>query len=211
MTERMSYQHFSTYIRADLYRYTGQTGWRSFWPNVLLRAGFKYTYLMRLCRFLYGKRLWLPLYVVAKVLLRHYRFRYGIDIPAMTQVGPGLYIGHSGGIVVNTEAIIGKNCNLSPNTVIGQVNRGPNRGVPTIGDYVYIGPNVNIIGNISVGHHVAIGAGAVVTKDVPDYGVAVGVPAKVVSYEGSTGYINHVLPETETVQPTSTAAVDSAV
>jgi serine O-acetyltransferase len=62
--------------------------------------------------------------------------------------------------------------------------------VPVIGDNVYIGPGAKIIGRVNMGSGVAIGANAVVTKDVPDNAVVVGVPAKVISYNGSKGYIN---------------------
>ena len=73
---------------------------------------------------------------------------------------------------------------------IGVINRGDKVGVPVIGDNVYIGPGAKIIVGVNVSNKVAIGANAVVTKDIPDNGVAVGVPAKVISYEGSKGYID---------------------
>ena len=60
----------------------------------------------------------------------------------------------------------------------------------SIGDNVYIGPGVKIFGNIRIGNNAAIGANGVVNKDVPDNGVVVGVPGKVVSLKGSSGYIN---------------------
>jgi len=108
-----------------------------------------------------------------------------------TQIGPGLYIGHQGGIVINEQVVIGKNCNLSQQVTIGVSRRGERAGVPTIGDNVYLGPGAKIFGKIQVGNNAAIGANCVVTRDVPDNGVAVGIPAKVISYEGSTGYINN--------------------
>lgn len=55
-----------------------------------------------------------------------------------------------------------------------------------------IGPDAKIMGNIKVGDNAAIGANAVVTKNVPDNAVVVGVPAKVISYNGSEGYINRM-------------------
>lgn len=79
---------------------------------------------------------------------------------------------------------------LSQQVTIGVVNRGKMKGYPTIGDNVYIGPGAKVIGNVHVGNNVAIGANCVVTKDVPDNAVVVGIPGQVISYEGSTGYIN---------------------
>ena len=86
--------------------------------------------------------------------------------------------------------IIGKNCNLSHGVTIGVNRRGERQGVPTIGDNVYIGPGAKLFGGISVGDNVAVGANCVVTHDVPENGVVVGVPGRIISYEGSQGYIN---------------------
>lgn len=91
---------------------------------------------------------------------------------------------------MNSNVVIGKNCNISHLVTLGVSNRGTRKGVPTIGDNVYIGPGAKIIGNIIVGNHAAIGANCVVTKDVPDNAVVVGVPGKVISLDGSVGYIN---------------------
>lgn len=68
------------------------------------------------------------------------------------------------------------------------MNRGRRKGTPIIGHHVYIGPGAKLIGAVRVGNHAAIGC--VVTDDVPDYAVVVGVPGKVVSFEGSIGYVN---------------------
>ena len=67
---------------------------------------------------------------------------------------------------------------------IGLKVRGKNRGNPTIGDNVYIAPGVKIFGDIKIGNNVAIGANCVVTKDIPDSSVVVGIPGKVISQEG---------------------------
>lgn len=98
-----------------------------------------------------------------------------------------------GGIVVNPLVKIGKNCNLSQGVTIGQLNRGIKKGVPVIGNNVYIGPGAKVIGNIKIGDNVAIGANSVVVDDVPNNSVVIGVPAKIVSQKGSTGYINKIL------------------
>ena len=152
--------------------------------------GLRYTYWMRFCNALYGKRMWLPLYALALNRFIHYKYKYGISIPFNTQIGKGFYIGHFGCIVVNEAAVIGKNVNISQGVTIGAVNRGKNAGVPIIGDGVYIGPGAKIIGAIRIGNNVAIGANAVVTHDVPDNAVVVGIPAKIISMNGAEGYVN---------------------
>ena len=107
-----------------------------------------------------------------------------------TVIGAGFYIGHFGGIVVSPKAKIGNNCNLSQGVTIGRVNRGPKKGYPTIGNNVYVGPGAKIIGAIDLGNNVTIGANCVVTKDIPDDSVVVGIPGKVISSEGSDGYVS---------------------
>ncbi len=130
---------------------------------------------------------------ILKYLLFRKSIKFGIQIPVGVKIGKGFYIGHWGGIVINSQVVIGDNCNISQDVTIGQVNRGNNKGAPIIGNRVYIAPGAKIIGNIKIGDNVAIGANAVVTNDIPDNAVVVGVPAKVISYKGSTGYINKVV------------------
>ena len=72
-------------------------------------------------------------------ILRHYHYKYGIELPRGTKVGEGLYIGHFGGIIISGGAVIGRNCNISQGVTIGVAGRGEKRGIPIIGDGVYIG------------------------------------------------------------------------
>ena len=134
------------------------------------------------------RRLFFPL---AWLINHGQQIRFGIGISYKTKIGPGLYIGHEGGIVVSEFAVIGRNCNLSHQVTIGVSRRGARAGVPTIGDNVYIGPGAKIFGALSIGENAAVGANCVVTRDVPASGVVVGIPGQVISYEGSTGYINN--------------------
>ena len=70
--------------------------------------------------------------------------------------------------------------------------RGVKGGVPYIGNDVVISCGVLIIGNVKIGDNVMIGAGAVVVKDIPDNAVAIGVPAKVVSFDGREKVLLHI-------------------
>jgi serine O-acetyltransferase len=149
---------------------------------------------MRLCKYLKTadfKILSLPLYVLIRAILVHYQYKFGIEIPPDTQIGSGFYIGHFGGIVINARSIIGNNVNISPGVVIGQSSRGKNKGYPTIGNNVYIGPGAKIIGAVYIGNNVAVGANCVVTKDIPDNAVVVGIPGKIISFDGIQEYIKH--------------------
>lgn len=115
----------------------------------------------------------------------------GIDLPSEAKIGKGLYIPHFGQIFVHPSANIGDYCTLSQGVTIGLGGRRDKQGVPKIGDRVYIAPGAKIFGAITIGNDVAIGANAVVTKDLPDNAVAVGVPAKVVSYKGSGDFTSY--------------------
>jgi serine O-acetyltransferase len=113
----------------------------------------------------------------------------GINIQAGCEIGPGLYIGHYGTIFIHGDVKLGKFCNISQENTFGIAGRGDKRGVPEIGDFIYIGPGAKIIGKVKVGNHAAIGANAVVTRDVPDCAVVAGVPAKVLSYKSSKDFV----------------------
>ena len=113
----------------------------------------------------------------------------GIQIPFETEIGPGLYIGHTGMLVINHDAVIGSDCNIGVGVVIGQAGRGEKKGSPIIGNKVYIGVGAKIIGKITIGDNAAVGANAVVTKDVPSNATVAGIPAGVVNNNGSRDFI----------------------
>jgi len=163
--------------------------------EILFGEGFKYVFWMRTYKFLSKNIITKIVRIPVSLILTHYKYLLGIDISPDAQIGPGLFIGHFGGIVVSNKAKIGSNCNLSLGVVIGETFGGQNPGVPTIGNSVYIGPGAKIIGKIMVGNEAAIGAGAVVVSDVPDGCVVAGNPARIVSLDGSKAYItNTVVP-----------------
>lgn len=181
-------------VASDLHRYAGRAGLRAFLRNIVFTPGFKYSSWMRLCGYLRRTRLGrLTLYPLAKLVLLHYRYKYGIAIPEYTSIGPGLLIIRFGGVMVNGDAVIGSNFCITHGAMVGQTNRGSRIGSPTIGDRVYLAAGSKMLGGITLGDDVAVGANAVVTKDVPPNGVAVGIPAKVISLAGSAGYVNRVV------------------
>ena len=92
------------------------------------------------------------------------------------EFGPGLIILHSIGLVVNTGVRAGTHCTMENGVTIG-AEKGR---APVLGNHVYIGSGARIIGGVTVGNNVRIGANAVVVKDVPDNETVVGVPARIV-------------------------------
>jgi len=113
----------------------------------------------------------------------------GISIPASASIGPSFYIAHFGGIILNSKTQIGSNCNISQGVTIGVSGVGANRGVPVIGNEVYIGANAVLAGKITIGNQVLVGGCSLVNTDVPSGSVVLGVPAKIISDKGSNGYI----------------------
>jgi serine O-acetyltransferase len=107
-----------------------------------------------------------------------------VELPNRAEIGGGVFMPHANGIVIHIDAKIGCNCNISQQVTIGVGGTDPS-GTPTIGDRVFLGPGAKLFGPITVGHDVAIGANAVVMKDLPNHVVAVGIPAKVISEKGS--------------------------
>jgi serine O-acetyltransferase len=190
----VKFKELKSYWYSDLFRY--EESQKVNISKLILRQfispGFCYTFWMRLCKYLSQKnKFWSPFYFLALIILQRYKYKFGIEISPKTEIGTGLYIGHFGSITVNSMAKIGKNCNLSQGVTIGMANRGRRMGVAEIGDNVYIGPGAKIVGAVKIGNYAAIGANCVVTNDVPDHGVVVGIPGKVISLNGSQGYIGN--------------------
>ncbi|HEX9105774.1 MAG TPA: serine O-acetyltransferase [Longimicrobiales bacterium] len=188
----MTFRELRYLIASDVYRYHGRYSRALLLRECALGFASKVAIWLRVAAYLKGRG-WpfFPLYVVARLLHRRYCIRFGVEIPYSTQIGPGLYIGHYGAVVISSYATIGRNCNLSQGVTVGVIGRGARAGAPRIGDNVYLGPGCKVIGGVSVGNDVAVGANCVVTRDVPDHAVVVGVPGRVISMNGSEAYIHN--------------------
>jgi serine O-acetyltransferase len=177
-------------IRADLYRHEGLSGTKGFIQG-LRKPGFLYLYLLRKAS---NSKKYSPKWFFFTFLQSRYGYKYGFQIPSITEIGEGFYIGHFGTIVINGKAKIGKNCNITHSVTIGQANRGKLKGFPTIGDYVWIGTGSVIVGNINIGSNVLIAPNSFVNVDVPSNSLVLGNPCKIVFKEKPCeGYINYVL------------------
>jgi serine O-acetyltransferase len=170
----------------DRPRYSEGNGFVSVMKAFLLSANFKVVFLYRLRKYVEK----VPV-VSSLVDLLYWQvaFIQGIEIPKNVLLGEGFYVIHAGSVVINSQAVVGKNCTIVNCATIGGIFRGKKKGAPTIGDNVYIGPYSCILGNVKVGNNVAIGAHSVVLSDVPDNSVVVGSPARVISSKGAEEYI----------------------
>lgn len=106
---------------------------------------------------------------------------FGVELPAACVIGPRLRLYHPHSIVLNPGVRIGADLQLRHNTTLGNVvdRDGTERGNPVLGDDVDLGATCAVLGPVRVGSGARIGALAVVTRDVPARGVAVGNPARV--------------------------------
>lgn len=101
---------------------------------------------------------------------------FGLVIGPKASIGPGFSIAHASGIVIHRHARIGSHFRIQHQVTIGQRNHK----VPVIGNNVFCGCGAKVLGAITIGDNVKIGANAVVVHDVPSDCTVVGIPAKVV-------------------------------
>ncbi len=158
-------------IKQDLGAHGGDWGAQGFWALVVYRFGrWRYTVKPAILRKL--------LSLVYRILYKFIQIVTGIELPCEVPIGRGFVIEHAGGIVVSGFASFGENCRIRNGVVIG-LARVEDPCAPQIGNDVDIGTGAKLLGNIRIGHHVRIGANAVVITDVPDNSIAVGVPATI--------------------------------
>ncbi len=175
----MKFRLVKKYIKSDLYRYTGSTSAMRFIVRYLKDPTFRFQTQLRLS---HGDGIvgW-----IGKVLCYlNPKRRTTILIQPETRIGFGLYIGHGGPVCIDHNAVIGNNVNLSQFLTIGTNHEAS----AVIGDNTYIGPNVCIVEGVRIGSNVTIGAGSVVTKDIPDNATAAGNYAKVLNYNDPGRY-----------------------
>ena len=164
-------------IKSDLYRYTGEYSVMILLEQLMLNEGFNYMFWFRLASTASSR----PVRMLLNHVVRLKQRKFGFVISPRTKIGPGFYISHVGTLTVNPTAVIGANCNISQGVTIGS-NEGK---AATIGDNVYIGPNVCIVEDVVIGDNVTIGAGSVVTKSIPPNVTVAGCPARILSDDAS--------------------------
>jgi serine O-acetyltransferase len=169
----------------DLDRYN-EAGHRKgslrFW-KAMLRQAYTHPGLLAVVVYRFGggvKRFRIPIFrqfleIVYQLLYAAVRFGLQIEVPRDTRIGRGLRIDHYGSILVNSRAVIGRNFTLTQGVLVGETETG----APEIGDDVHCGVGCKIIGGITLGDCVKIGAGTIVTRSFDGYAVIAGVPARI--------------------------------
>ena len=104
---------------------------------------------------------------------------YNSVVPSECEIGAGSFLAYGGiGVVLHRRAVIGRDVNIGSNVLIGGQSGG--KGVPRIGDNVFLATGCKILGEIEIGNFVVVGANTVVTKSVPPFSVVAGIPAKII-------------------------------
>lgn len=178
-------------IASDYKKYKKYGG--TFFGIVFLTQGFWAIFQYRVANCIYLKVKWkvfkFPLLIFALLWQKNIEIFTGISIPYTVKIGHSFYIGHFGGIILNSNVIIGDNCNISQGVTIGVSGTGDNRGTPILGNEVYIGANSVVVGKIVLGDNTIVGACSMVKSSFKENSVVLGVPAVLISQKGSKEYI----------------------
>ena len=123
--------------------------------------------------------------LIAKIISQFSRFLTGIEIHPNAKIGKNLFIDHGMGVVIGETSEIGDNVTIYHMVTLGgispSINSDNQRNIkrhPTLKDNVVVGSGAQVLGPVIIGKNAKIGANAVVTKDVPENAVMVGIPAK---------------------------------
>lgn len=148
--------------------------------EVLLYQGLWAVWIHRLNHLLYGMRV--PF--IPRLISQIMRLLTLIEIHPGAKIGKKFFIDHGSGVVIGETVVIGDEVTVYQGVTLGGTGKEKGKRHPTIGNNVVIGAHAIILGNIHIGENSRIGAGAVVTKTVPENSTVVGNPARVVVREG---------------------------
>ena len=148
---------------------------------ILTYPGVKAVFLYKIANFFSVAKF----YIVARMISQLARFITGIEIHPAAKIGKNLFIDHGMGVVIGETSDIGDNVTIYHNATLGgispSINSNEQRHVkrhPTLKDNVVVGSGAQVLGPIEVGKNAKIGSNAVVTKDVPENAVMIGIPAR---------------------------------
>jgi len=112
------------------------------------------------------------------------RWATGIEIHPSAKIGTGFFIDHGMGVVIGETAEIGDHVTLFQGVTLGGTGKERGKRHPTLGNHVLVGAGAKILGGITIGDNVKIGANSVVLKSVSPNSTVVGVPARVIKSQG---------------------------
>lgn len=159
-------------IREDWATYERDPWRQGMWVMLVYRFGrWRYTLRPAFVR--------IPVSFLHKLMKSASQILTGIDLPCETRIGRRLKFEHFGGIIISGDSVLGDDVIVRNGVTIG-LKRTNEPGAPVIGNRVDIGTGAKLLGKITIGDDVVIGANAVVLCDVPAGAVAVGIPARII-------------------------------
>ena len=168
---------------------------------VLTYPGVKAVFFHRVANFFSVAKF----HLIARIISQFSRFLTGIEIHPGAKIGKNLFIDHGMGVVIGETSDIGDNVTIYHMATLGgiapSINSNDQRNIkrhPTIEDEVVIGSGAQVLGPVRVGRCAKIGANAVITKDVPEKAVMVGIPAKNVGLADSEFKPYGITPDSDT-------------
>ena len=148
---------------------------------ILTYPGVKAVFFHRIANFFSTAKF----HLIARIISQLSRFLTGIEIHPNAKIGKNLFIDHGMGVVIGETSEIGDNVTIYHGVTLGgispSINSDKQRNIkrhPTIQDKVVIGSGAQILGPITIGRNSKIGSNAVVTNDVPENAIMVGIPAR---------------------------------
>jgi len=168
---------------------------------ILTYPGVKAVFFHRIANFFSVAKF----HLIARIISQFSRFLTGIEIHPGAKIGKNLFIDHGMGVVIGETSDIGDNVTIYHMATLGgiapSINSNDQRNIkrhPTIEDEVVIGSGAQVLGPVRVGRCAKIGANAVITKDVPEKAVMVGIPAKNVGLADSEFKPYGITPDSDT-------------
>ena len=148
---------------------------------ILTYPGIKAVFFHKIANFFYLAKIDLA----ARFISQLSRFFTGIEIHPGAKIGKNLFIDHGMGVVIGETSEIGNNVTIYHMVTLGGIspsidsnNQRQIKRHPTLMDNVVVGSGAQVLGPIEVGKNAKIGSNAVVTKDVPENAVMIGIPAR---------------------------------
>ena len=148
---------------------------------ILTYPGVKAVFFHRIANFFSTAKF----HLIARIISQFSRFLTGIEIHPNAKIGKNLFIDHGMGVVIGETSEIGDNVTIYHMVTLGgispSINTDSQRNTkrhPTLMDNVVVGSGAQILGPVIIGRNAKVGANAVVTKNVPENAVMIGIPAK---------------------------------
>ncbi len=122
--------------------------------------------------------------ILPRIISQLARWLTGVEIHPCAKIGTGFFIDHGMGVVIGETAEIGDYVTLFQGVTLGGTGKERGKRHPTLGNHVVVGAGAKILGGITIGDNVKIGANSVVLKNVPANSTVIGVPARVIKTQG---------------------------